>query len=102
MVNPRANGCPDAEVLAAYVDQGLSLSERARVEAHLAYDVPNHDSMRITYAWSDAVADDHTASHTFAPSRIGASVNGSDELQTWSIPTAKAVVTRWVEMQPVP
>jgi CHAT domain-containing protein len=36
MVDPHANGCPEPEVLAAYVDHGLSLSERARVEAHLA------------------------------------------------------------------
>ena len=36
MVDPHTNGCPEPEVLAAYVDQGLSLAERARVEAHLA------------------------------------------------------------------
>lgn len=36
MVDPHANGCPEPEVLAAYVDHGLSLSERARVEVHLA------------------------------------------------------------------
>lgn len=36
MVDPHANGCPEPEVLAAYVDRGLSLSERARVERHLA------------------------------------------------------------------
>lgn len=36
MVDPHANGCPEPEVLAAYVDRGLSLSERARVDAHLA------------------------------------------------------------------
>jgi len=62
-----------------------------RVEAHLAYRVPKQDSLRVTYAWSDAVADDHSASHVFEP---------GDKPQTWSIPTAKAVVTRWVEMQP--
>src|SRR5262245_33755209 len=36
MVDPHANGCPEPEVLAAYVDHGLSLSERARGEAQLA------------------------------------------------------------------
>jgi CHAT domain-containing protein len=36
MVDPHANGCPEPEVLAAYVDRGLSLSERARVDVHLA------------------------------------------------------------------
>jgi CHAT domain-containing protein len=36
MVSPHTNGCPEPEVLAAYVDRGLSLSERARVDAHLA------------------------------------------------------------------
>ena len=36
MVSPQTNGCPEPEVLAAYVDRGLSLSERARVEGHLA------------------------------------------------------------------
>ena len=36
MVDPHTNGCPEPEVLAAYVDRGLSLSERARVDAHLA------------------------------------------------------------------
>ena len=29
-------GCVEPEVLAAYVDRGLSLAERARVESHLA------------------------------------------------------------------
>ncbi len=36
MVDPHTHGCPEPEVLAAYVDRGLSLAERARVEAHLA------------------------------------------------------------------
>ncbi len=36
MVDPHTNGCPEPEVLAAYVDRGLSLAERARVDAHLA------------------------------------------------------------------
>lgn len=36
MVDPHANGCLEPEVLAAYVDRGLSLSERARVDEHLA------------------------------------------------------------------
>lgn len=36
MVNPHTTGCPEPEVLAAYVDRGLSLAERARVDAHLA------------------------------------------------------------------
>src|SRR3982751_5228152 len=36
MVDPHTNGCIEPEVLAAYVDRGLSLSERARVDAHLA------------------------------------------------------------------
>src|SRR5690349_11603472 len=36
MVDPHTNGCPEPEVLAAYVDRGLSLSERARVDSHLA------------------------------------------------------------------
>lgn len=36
MVDSHTNGCPEPEVLAAYVDRGLSLAERARVDAHLA------------------------------------------------------------------
>ncbi|MBY0493961.1 MAG: CHAT domain-containing protein [Cyanobacteria bacterium] len=36
MVDPHTHGCPEPEALAAYVDRGLSLSERARVDAHLA------------------------------------------------------------------
>lgn len=36
MVDPHTNGCVQPEVLAAYVDRGLSLTERARVDAHLA------------------------------------------------------------------
>jgi CHAT domain-containing protein len=36
MVDPRTAGCPEPEVLAAYADQGLSLTERTRVDAHLA------------------------------------------------------------------
>ena len=35
MGNPPTR-CLDAEVLAAYLDHGVSLAERARVEAHLA------------------------------------------------------------------
>jgi CHAT domain-containing protein len=36
MVDPRSAGCPEPEALAAYVDRGLSLTERAGVDAHLA------------------------------------------------------------------
>src|ERR1041384_5575565 len=36
MVSPHTTGCLEPEVLAAYVDRGLSLTERARVDAHLA------------------------------------------------------------------
>ena len=36
MVDLHIHGCPEPEVLAAYVDRGLSLAERARVDAHLA------------------------------------------------------------------
>ncbi len=36
MNSSRLRGCPGPEVLAAYVDQGLSLAERAQVEVHLA------------------------------------------------------------------
>src|SRR5687767_15607795 len=36
MVDRHAHGGLEAEVLAAYVDRGLSLTERARVDAHLA------------------------------------------------------------------
>ena len=66
--------------------------QNLRAEMHLAYRVPEPDAMRVTYAWSDAVADDQSASNVFAP---------SDKPQTWRIPTAKAVVTKWVEMEPV-
>lgn len=64
-----------------------------RSEAHLTYRPAAQDSMRVTFAWSDAVADDQSASHVFAP---------SEKPQTWRIPTAKAVATRWVEMEPTP
>lgn len=36
MASSHLNGCPEPEVLAAYADRGLSLAERARVDAHLA------------------------------------------------------------------
>src|SRR5688572_23925808 len=36
MVDTHAHGCLEPEVLATYVDHGLSLAERARVEMHLA------------------------------------------------------------------
>ena len=36
MVDTHTHGCLEPEVLAAYVDHGLSLTERARVEGHLA------------------------------------------------------------------
>jgi hypothetical protein len=64
-----------------------------RSEMHLAYRVPSRDALRVTYAWSDSASDHQTASHTFEP---------SDKSQTWQIPTAKAVNTRWVEMEAVP
>ena len=35
MVSSHPNGCLEPEVLAAYVDHGLSLAERSRVDAHL-------------------------------------------------------------------
>jgi CHAT domain-containing protein/tetratricopeptide (TPR) repeat protein len=36
MVSSQTHSCLEAEVLAAYVDHGLSLAERSRVDAHLA------------------------------------------------------------------
>ena len=36
MVDSHTHGCLEPEALAAYVDHGLSLAERARVDAHLA------------------------------------------------------------------
>ena len=36
MVDLHIHGCPEPEVLAAYVDRGLSLAERGRVDIHLA------------------------------------------------------------------
>ena len=36
MDSSSAKSCPEPEVLAAYVDHGLSLAERANVERHLA------------------------------------------------------------------
>lgn len=36
MVDPHTRGCLEPEILAAYMDHGLSLAERARVEGHLA------------------------------------------------------------------
>ena len=36
MTDSQLRGCPEPEVLAAYVDHGLSLAERAQVEMHLA------------------------------------------------------------------
>lgn len=62
-----------------------------RVEAHVTYEVANQDAMKVTYDWVDAIGDQRE-SHVFEP--------GNQE-QTWTIPTAKAVITRWVEMEPV-
>jgi CHAT domain-containing protein/tetratricopeptide (TPR) repeat protein len=46
METATASTCPDAEVLAAYVDQGLSAGERAQLERHLA----DCDSCRLIVA----------------------------------------------------
>ncbi len=64
-----------------------------RAEVHAAYRLSKPDSLRVTYAWSDTAANDHSATHRFEP---------REEEQTWQIPTAKGVVTRWVEMEPIP
>jgi hypothetical protein len=62
-----------------------------RSEMHLAYRVGPTDPLRVTYAWSDSKSKEQRASNVFGP---------SDAAQTWRIPTAKSVVTRWVEMEP--
>jgi hypothetical protein len=63
----------------------------ARAEVHLAYRPPVADATRVTFAWTDA-AGDHTAAHTFA---------GTPGEGPWTVPTGKAVKTRWVEFAPV-
>ena len=63
-----------------------------RAEAHLAYEVPDQDHCRVTFAWSDDEAADRTAGHTFAP----------DAAEPWTIATGSNVEMRWVEFSPVP
>lgn len=63
-----------------------------RTEMHLAYHLPQADPVRVTYAWSDDVAKDRTASHVFP---------AGDESPTWSLATGQRVSTRWVEMEPL-
>jgi hypothetical protein len=64
-----------------------------RCELHAAYRVQQRDAVRVTYAWSDAMSDDRSASHVFT---------AAEGPQTWRIATANETVTRWVEMEPAP
>ena len=63
----------------------------ARAEVHLAYRVKS-DPTRVTFAWTDD-AGEHTSSHEFAAVRAAS---------LWTIPTGRAVHTRWVEFAPAP
>lgn len=57
-----------------------------RAEAHLVYRVPAQDSTAITFAWTDS-AGEHRDSHVAGPIQPAA----------WTIATAEAVKTKWVE-----
>ena len=57
MVSSQTNGCLEAEVLAAYVDHGLSLAERSRVDAHLASCPPCMAMLAGVVRTVEAVAD---------------------------------------------
>jgi hypothetical protein len=61
-----------------------------RAEAHLVYRTPAGDGTKVTFDWSDSMGA-HRESRVFAP---GAAA-------PWELKTAKAVQTRWVEMEAV-
>ena len=61
----------------------------ARAEIHAAYRVPKTDATAVSFAWTDD-AGDRTASQTF--------IGKADE-PSWTIPTGKNVLTKWVEMK---
>jgi hypothetical protein len=61
----------------------------ARAEVHLAYRVAKPDATDVSFAWTDD-GGDHTATHRFT---------GATGEQLWTVPTGKAVRTRWVEMK---
>jgi len=63
----------------------------ARAEMHLVYKLPRQDATQVTFAWADA-GGDRTAAHTFA---------GTPGEPAWTVPTGKAVRTKWVEFAPV-
>jgi len=64
----------------------------ARCEAHLVYRTGTVDATRVTFAWVDDQGK-RQASHTFAGREKGAAA--------WTVPTGRAVKTRWVEFEPV-
>jgi hypothetical protein len=61
-----------------------------KVEAHLAYRVPNPSPTHVTFGWTDVSGQRRTASHTYAatPGKPDAS---------WSFDAGAKVETQWVE-----
>ncbi len=66
----------------------------ARCEAHLVYGAGDTDGTKVTFAWSDDKGE-HQADHTFPAAGAGKEVS-------WTVPTGRAVQTRWVEFEAVP
>jgi hypothetical protein len=65
----------------------------ARGEAHLVYRTGTADATRVEFAWADHQGQ-HRASHTFSGTE--------KDTAAWTVPTGRAVQTRWVEFEPVP
>ncbi len=59
-----------------------------RAEAHLEYEVPQSDPLKVTYAWDDQKGQ-HQQSHVFTTT------------DAWNLVTAADVHTRWVQLETV-
>jgi hypothetical protein len=66
----------------------------ARAEVHLVYRTGGADGTKVTFAWDDDRGP-RRATHVFAARP------GKAQPAAWDIPTGRAVVTRWVEFEPV-
>ena len=64
----------------------------ARGEAHLVYRTPNRDGTRVTFGWKDD-SGDHIERREIKAKSDGIATS-------WSVPTGKGTVTKWVGLEP--
>lgn len=92
-----AKDCPDAEIIAAYVEQALAPAETARWEGHFASCVRCRNVLRVLAASSDAPLAEREVSHlgellskAHAPVAIDSKMAGTNR------PSRAAWTTRWL------